>query len=237
MLFVAAALVTVRWVPREPPREPPAEPYLTATLAGLRHLWHDRLLRAVGLAGTAVLFFAMPVVLVLTTHLERQGQAGALGLVVASFAAGGIAGAIGYGAVATRVRRRRVILVGLAGGSVGLVVMATLPPTFALAALAALVGAAFGPVNPVLAVIVQERAPERLRGRVIATLASLSLMAAPLAIAGAGALLEVVSPAAALLVIGAGCLTATAVIAIHPAFRRLERTDLSVLPPTRTAAR
>jgi MFS family permease len=229
-VFVAAAAATAVTLPRSRTARRPAERLGPALAAGLRTVWHDRVLRTVALADTAFAFFLAPLVLVLATHLQGTDRAGALGLVLAAFAVGGVAGALGYGTRPATLRRRTWLTGGLALASAGLLLMATLPPPWALAGLATLVGLAAGPVNPVLAVVVQDRVPDRLLGRVVATLGALGLLAAPAGALGAGLLLQVASPSVALAVTGLGCLATTAGLATAPTLRRIERTDLQEMP-------
>lgn len=224
-VLVAAAAASAVTLPRSSAASRPAGRLGPALAAGLQTVWRDRVLRTVALADTAFAFFLAPLVLVLTTHLQRADRAGALGLVLAAFAVGGVAGALGYGARPAALYRRTWLIGGLALASAGLLAMATLPPPAALAGLAALVGVAAGPVNPVLAVVVQDRVPDRMLGRVVATLGALGLLAAPAGALGAGLLLQVASPAVALALTGLGCLATTAGLAAVPTLRRLERTD------------
>lgn len=224
-LFLAAAAVTAATLP-SPPADRSSGPLLAAARTGLRSVWRDPVLRAVALVGTLFMVFLAPLVLALTAHLQPDGRAGGLGLVLAAFAVGGIAGALVYAVRPAAVTRRTWLVAGLAVASAGLLAMSALPPLWALTGLAALVGLAAGPVNPVLAVVVQDRVPDRLLGRTVATLGALGLLAAPAGTLGAGLLIEATSPAVALAVIGAGCLATTALLDALPAVRRLERTDL-----------
>ena len=231
-LFLLAALTTALTLPRHAPRPRTGESYLAATTAGLRHVWRDPVLRGVGVVGCLVLLFVAPLVLVLTTHFQAVGRPGGLGVTLAAFAVGGVAGAVAYGAAGSRARRRPVLLAGMGLASAGLLGLAALPGSLVLlAVVAGLVGLAYGPAPPVLAVVVQDRAPEALRGRVVSTLTSAGLVAAPAATFGAGLLLDATSPRVALVVVAVGCLGATAVAAALPGLRRLERHELEETAP------
>jgi MFS family permease len=229
-LFVIAAAATWRSLPRDAAPAVPREPYLRAAGSGLRLVGRDRTLRAIAVLGMVAMLFVAPVPLVLAAHLEPQGQAGALGLVAAALALGGAVGALTYERVGTRGSRPAVLAGGLAAGAAGFAAMATLPGTVALAVLAAGTGLAVGPVNPVLAVLLQDRTPGGLRGRVVATTWSLSLIASPLGVLGAGLILEAAGPRAALLVIAAGCLLTSAYALAAPGLRRTPRPDLPDAP-------
>jgi predicted MFS family arabinose efflux permease len=128
------------------PRSAP-EPYLAAVRTGLATVWCDRTLRAVALLDAVAMLFFAPLTLIVTTHLEGRGDPRGLALVTGALGAGALLGALAYGRLADRLRRRTVLLAGLAAAAVGLALMALLPAAPVLAALAFLVGAALGPVG------------------------------------------------------------------------------------------
>lgn len=221
-LFVLAAVATWLALPPDRPRTVASQPYLREAADGLRLVWHDRTLRAIALLGTFGLLAVAPFTLVLTAHFAPRGEAAALGLVSAALATGAVVGALAYGAVAQRLRRRTVLLGSLVSATVGFVAMAALPPAPLLGVLAGLTGVAIGPINPVLAVLMQERTEPGIRGRVVSTTWSLSMLASPLGVLAAGLLLEVSSPAVALLVVGAGVALTTVYTALTPGLRDVE---------------
>jgi MFS family permease len=142
--------------------------------------------------------------------------------VMTMFAVGGIAGAIVYGAVAHKLRRRPVLLWGLVLAGTGIMFFAAFPSSFGMSALAMLVGVAAAPINPITAVLIQERTPEKLRGRVIGSVASLALMAGPIGVSLTGALLEGGGTALAFVLIGAGCVLTAAYAAATRGLRDIE---------------
>lgn len=228
-LFVVAAAVT-RWsLPPDPvptlPREvgQGRESHLRAAATGVRHLWADPTLRAVTVLGMVAMAFVAPLSLVLTAHLAPQGRGGAL----AALAVGAVVGALASGPVVQRVPRRGVVAGSITAASAGFAVMAlavAADPTGTgwLLAAAAATGLAVGPVNPLLVGLTQERTPDHLLGRVVSTTWSLSLLASPLGMLGAGFLLQATSPVVALAVVAAGCLVTAAYAASTRGLRRLE---------------
>ncbi|MBO4210575.1 MFS transporter [Micromonospora echinofusca] len=224
-MFVAAAATTALSVPGQLRPVPQRESYLAATTAGLRRVWRDATLRALAVAGMLVMLFVAPLVLALTSATRTSGPQGQAGLLVAVLSIGLIVGALGYGALARRVRRRPVVITSLTLASAALAALALAPGTAMTTVLVAVVGLGFGPVNPIFAVLAQERTPQHLRGRVIGTLGSLSLLASPVGTLLAGVLLQTSGPAATFAVIALGCLLGTAYIALTPGLRHIERTE------------
>jgi MFS family permease len=208
-LFVTAVLFTVFTVPREISPEPNrGEPFLRSIVVGLKFVWNDRAIRAVSVTAMIAMLFVTPLTLVLTAHLQEAGRATDLALVLSSFAVGGLAGAIGYGVVGHRMPRRAALVGAVALAGLGFGGLAFLPPVWGMALLAGLIGLVAGPINPVCAVIMQERTPEHLRGRVIGTFASLAMAAGPLGMLVFGPVIQYAGAGIAFAVIGIGCVIA-----------------------------
>ena len=70
--------------------------------------------------------------------------------------------------------------------------------------------------------MLQTRAPDGMRGRVVSTQWSLALVATPLGVLGAGLLLEVAGPGPALMTVAAGMLATTLAAAATPALHHLD---------------
>jgi MFS family permease len=232
-LFVLAAAVFLITQQSSPPErgDDAQEPYLAATAAGFRLVWRDPVLRSAAVLIALFGVFLFPTMLVLTAVFEADGRPAALGAVLASFAIGSIVGAAVYAVVGERVARRPVMLLGLLGFAVGIAAMAlVLEDVGALVVAALATGVVAGPVGPVFSVVIQQRTADNFLGRVIATLGTLEMIAAPLSMALVGVLIEFTSPATAMVVLGIGCAGATVYGALTPGLRHIESTDLSATP-------
>ena len=102
-----------------------------------------------------------------------------------------VVGTLLYGLVGHRVHRRTAVLVALGGTALPLIAMA-IAAAAAVDAGAGLhvSGLLFGPVNPVINVVMQERSPERMRGRVLGVFTSSAYAAGPLGLLLAGPLVD-----------------------------------------------
>ena len=94
-----------------------------------------------------------------------------------------------------------------------------------------------GPINPVCAVIIQSRTPERLRGRVIGSYTALALAAGPLGLLAFGPLVDAYGPAVGFLTIGVGCVLAAGVAAASRGLRGLGRPARGTEPPPESMLR
>jgi len=169
--------------------------------------------------------------LVLPVHFTLTGNEGQLGLVLSSLAVGMLVGSGVYAAVGTRLPRRAWFVGGLLGSAVGFLVMGMLPSVWIVFTGAAMVGTFGGMVGTVLGVLMAERIPEVLRGRVTGTQNALITLAPSLGILGAGVLVEFVSLEAAGLAVG---LLWSAAVLVALVVRPLR--DLSSKAPADAAA-
>lgn len=193
--------------------------------AGLRVLLRDRLLGTVTLVSTAGLLALGPLQgLLLPVHLVAQGSPGVFGLVITAMAVGGIAGGVLYATLGTRVRRRTVFVLGQLVTAAGVVGTALLPPTPLLLAAALLAGLGSAPVGAMVAVLVAERVPDEVRGRVMGLQNAAALGAVPVGLLGAGLLVEAVGVRPTGMLVAGVWLAATAAALAAPALRRLEVT-------------
>jgi MFS family permease len=183
----------------------------------------DRLLAAVTLVSVAAVAVIAPLQgIVLPVHLVAQDAPGLLGLVITAIALGGIVGAGFYAAVGARWARRPVFVGALLVATVGVVGVALLPPAPLMLAAAALVGLGSGPLSGMTAVLLGERIPERVRGRVMGLQNAAVLSVAPAGVLGAGLLADAVGVrTTGMLVAGLWLLVALGTL-LTPALRALE---------------
>lgn len=187
---LAMTLVRVPGAGRPPAPENPRSVWHDG-LEGLTFVWRDPTLRALTILFALLVAAWVPIEgVILPVFFQAQGSPGELGLVLMAMSAGGLVGALAFGAVGHRVPRRSALVVGLIGTAIPVVGMAFLPPTWALCILGAATGLLFGPINPIINLALQERVPPRLRGRAIGVLMSLAYAAGPIGFLVVGPLIE-----------------------------------------------
>ncbi|WP_069173006.1 MFS transporter [Streptomyces griseus] len=163
----------------------------------------------------------------LPVHTEGElGGATDLGLLTAVFGAGGLTGALLYGAVGHRFPRRTVFTVCVVlCGAPRFLVAAVTGTTLPLAVTMALSGVAVGMLNPILTTVTYERVPEELRSRVSGALTAGCELAMPVGGLAAGLLVEAVGVRGALAVMGGVYLLATLSPLVFPAWRTMEKDE------------
>lgn len=190
---------------------------------GFGVLRRDRVLTAITLvsAGSAVVLAPLEN-LVLPVYLVGEGSPGGFGLVVSCLAVGGIGGAGLYAAFGSRWSRRTVFVTAQIVSTVGTAGLALLPPVPVMLVAAVLAGIGAGPMSSLLLVLVMERIPEEVRGRVLGLQNAVSMTAIPLGTLGAGLLVEWIGlrQTGALLAVSWGVVALSAVAL--PALRQLD---------------
>ncbi len=150
--------------------------------AGVRFLWRTPVLRTFVLVG-ALQSVLTPVLLVVILPVyirEHYGGAARLGLLLAAYTTGTLAGATLYGLVGHRLPPRGLVLIlsMLAALALGALI---LPVPLGLTALALLLlGLEQGPIGAIANAQVQRRTPPALLGRVITATFAFALLGGPL---------------------------------------------------------
>jgi Na+/melibiose symporter-like transporter len=179
--------------------------FLGATLEGLAFLWRDRVLRSVGVLAALLIGLWLPVEgVILPVYFQERGAPGQLGVVLMALSGGAVLGALAYAAIGARFRRRTAFVGAMIGTSLAVVGMAFLPPLVGLLAFGFASGALYGPINPIINIAMQERAPNALRGRVVGLITSASYAAGPAGYLVAGPLINAVGLEPAFLLFAGG---------------------------------
>ncbi|MFE7465298.1 MFS transporter [Streptomyces sp. NPDC057499] len=160
----------------------------------------------------------------LPVHASAElGGPTAIGLLAALFGAGGLTGALLYGAVGHRFSRRAVFTVCLLlCGAPRYVVAALTGTTLPLAVTMALSGIAGGMLNPILTTVIYTAVPDELRSRVSGVLTAGGELAMPVGGLAAGLLVGSVGADGALLAMGGVYLLATLGPLVFPAWRAMD---------------
>jgi MFS family permease len=229
--FVASAGLAALAIPATLGRPRPrdggaASPGFVAELReGVRFLRRDRPVFAIAVTATLGNFLgaALFAVILPVYARDRFGSAVALGLILAGWGGGAVAGALLYGGIGPLLPRRALLIAGAALNIPPVVLLAVAPslPLAGTVGALALMGLCGGAANPLAFTLLQERVPERLRGRVFGAVFALGGVAAPLAVLLAGYALEGAGLAATLLGEVGGFLALAAWLALNPALRQI----------------
>jgi len=183
-------------------------------LRGFAVLWRDRVLRTltIALVGIAMIYLPSESI-VLTAFFEQQGDPRGFGVVISALSAGATLGAFGYGWMGERLSPARLLRMIMAGTASSIVPMALLPPLPWLTAAAFCLGFFWGPLNPLVTTLVQQRVPADQHGRVYSAQISAFYAGPPLGMVATGYAVERWGVAVTYLALAAALvLTAVAVL-------------------------
>jgi H+ antiporter protein len=192
-------------------------------IEGLRFVWHNRVLRTLAFVDLAATGLYMPMESVLfPKYFTDRDEPAQLGWVLMALSIGGLVGALGYAVMSRYLKRRTVMLIAVLTLGVAMTVIAFLPPLPVILVLCAVVGFVYGPIAPIYNYVMQTRAPQRLRGRVVGVMGSLAYAAGPLGLILAGPLADAAGLHATFLALSLPMLVLGVAVVFLPALRELD---------------
>ena len=144
-------------------------------------LWRDGLLRTITVSILILAAVYLPTEsIILPTYFEKLEDPRGLGLVISALAGGSAISAFGYGWISNRFKRRTQVRMTLIGSAISIIPMSFLPPLPVLIVSAFLLGLSWGPFNPLISTLVQERVPADQHGRVFGVQTAVFYAAPPI---------------------------------------------------------
>ncbi|CAJ1580795.1 MFS transporter [[Mycobacterium] wendilense] len=192
---------------------------------GLRFVWNLRVLRTLALIDLAVVGLYMPMEAVLfPKYFTDRDEPAQLGWVLMALSVGGLVGALGYAVTSRFMSRRATMIAAVLTLGVTMTVIAVLPPLPVILVMAALGGLAYGPIQPIYNYVMQTRAPQHLRGRVVGVMGSLAYAAGPVGLIVAGPLADGAGLQVTFLALSIPMIVIGVVAVFLPSLRELDRT-------------
>ena len=201
------------------------------TRIGMNALWRDKpLLSLVGLY-TLLTAIYMPVEsIVLSRYFRDLNEPRTLGFVLSAMSVGIVIGALQFHRAVRTFSPGNLVIISMTLIGAVVCAMAFLPNAIVFIALGLALGLAFGPVSPMSNYLVQKRMPQHLHGPVFGTQFSLMYLATPAGTLALGLIVQSVSIAPLLFVIGALFIGVTLLVGFTGPLRqlRIEATDHDV---------
>jgi H+ antiporter protein len=191
---------------------------------GLHFIWHTPVLRTLAFVDLAATGLYMPMESVLfPKYFTDRNEPAHLGWVLMALSVGGLVGALGYAVLSKKVKRRTTMLIAVLTLGVAMTIIAFLPPLPLILVLCAIVGFVYGPMAPIYNYVMQTRAPQHLRGRVVGVMGSLAYAAGPLGLVLAGPLADATGLHATFLALSLPMLLLGLIALFLPALHDLDR--------------
>ena len=203
------------------------------TRIGMSALWNDKpLLSLVGLY-TLLTAIYMPVEsIVLSRYFRDLNEPRTLGFVLSAMSVGIVIGALQFHRAVRIFSPGNMVIVSMTLIGAVVCAMAFLPNAIIFIGLGLALGLAFGPVSPMSNYLVQQRMPQHLHGPVFGTQFSLMYLATPAGTLALGLIVQSVSIAPLLFVIGALFIVVTLLVGFTGPLRRLSVDASSQDDPT-----
>jgi MFS family permease len=194
-----------------------------AARAGLDVLRRDRPVWILTLAIAAVVFIYLPTESVLLpVHFQHADEPGGFGAVLSALSIGGMLGSFGYRWLAGRLSRRGIAVGAMAVVAVMYIPIALLPPYAVMLVPGFLMGMAWGPMEPLLNSLVQDRFAAHQHGRVYGVQLSLHYAAAPTGQLAAGLAVQAFGVEPVMLAISVGLVLVACTVAALPTLHGLD---------------
>ena len=192
------------------------------TRIGMSALWNDKpLLSLVGLY-TLLTAIYMPVEsIVLSRYFRDLNEPRTLGFVLSAMSVGIVIGALQFHRAVRIFSPGNMVIVSMTLIGAVVCAMAFLPNAIIFIGLGLALGLAYGPVSPMSNYLVQQRMPQHLHGPVFGTQFSLMYLATPAGTLALGLIVQSVSIAPLLFVIGALFIVVTLLVGFTGPLRRL----------------
>ena len=157
------------------------ERFWTSTLRGLQVLKSDKAMYYLTLS---IVFLAMVYLptesVVLPKYFSDIDDPRGLGFVLSSMAIGGIASMLAYPELVKRFKKRSIVIGALAATSLAMIPMTFFPPIGLFVLAGFLLGLGWGPMNPLMNSMVQQRVAPHIQGRVFGVQTSLFYASGPI---------------------------------------------------------
>jgi H+ antiporter protein len=175
----------------KPDRASQPEGVWSGIVEGLSFVWNTKVLRTLAVVDLVATGLYMPMESVLfPKYFTDRNEPAHLGWVLMALSVGGLVGALGYAVLSKYVKRRTTMLIAVLTLGVAMTIISFLPPLPLILGLCAVVGLVYGPIAPIYNYVMQTRAPQHLRGRVVGVMGSLAYAAGPLGLIVAGPLAD-----------------------------------------------
>lgn len=191
---------------------------------GMRFVWNMRVLRTLGLIDLVVTALYLPMESVLfPKYFSDRREPAELGWALMALGVGGVAGALGYAVLSKHMRRRTAVLTATLTFGAASVGIAFLPPLPVILVLCGLTGLVYGPIQPIYNYMMQTRAPQHLRGRVVGVMTGLTFAAGPLGLLVAGPLADTAGLRVTFLTLAVPIIAIGLIACALPSLRELDR--------------
>ena len=157
------------------------EKFWSSTLRGLQVLKSDKAMYYLTISIVFLTMVYLPTEsIILPKYFSDIDDPRGLGYVLSSMAAGGIATTLAYPKLVKHFKKRSIVIGSLAATSLAMIPMTLFPPIGLFVLAGFLLGLGWGPMNPLMNSVVQQRVAPHIQGRVFGVQTSLFYASGPI---------------------------------------------------------
>ena len=157
------------------------EKFWSSTLRGLQVLKSDKAMYYLTISIVFLVMVYLPTEsIILPKYFSDIDDPRGLGYVLSSMAAGGIATTLAYPKLVKQFKKRSIVIGSLAATSLAMIPMTLFPPIGLFVLAGFLLGLGWGPMNPLMNSVVQQRVAPHIQGRVFGVQTSLFYASGPI---------------------------------------------------------
>ena len=157
------------------------EKFWSSTLRGLQVLKSDKAMYYLTISIVFLVMVYLPTEsIILPKYFSDIDDPRGLGYVLSSMAAGSIATTLAYPKLVKHFKKRSIVIGSLAATSLAMIPMTLFPPIGLFVLAGFLLGLGWGPMNPLMNSIVQQRVAPHIQGRVFGVQTSLFYASGPI---------------------------------------------------------
>jgi predicted MFS family arabinose efflux permease len=196
---------------------------------GISFIWNDPALRALVVFPTLAVLLVGPLTSIVLPVLAREtfGNPVVLGVMVASYGAGGLLGTAGYAVFGARMPRRRLYIAVFVAWPCTYAVITLVPLLPVTLAMLLALGAVAGSLVPLQATIRQERSPARFLPLVVGLSTATIPIAAPIGVLVTGFLIDGLGLQETLLLMTAGAVLIGTAVPLSRGVRLFDEPELN----------
>ena len=157
------------------------EKFWSSTLRGLQVLKSDKAMYYLTISIVFLVMVYLPTEsIILPKYFSEIDDPRGLGFVLSSMAAGSIATTLAYPKLVKHFKKRSIVIGSLAATSLAMIPMTLFPPIGLFVLAGFLLGLGWGPMNPLMNSMVQQRVAPHIQGRVFGVQTSLFYASGPI---------------------------------------------------------
>jgi MFS family permease len=144
-----------------------SQPFYVYAVQGFKALFNTPSVLVLMTAIMALALIYLPTeMVILPAYYNEIGFPEGLGMVISAMAAAAVFGALFFEQIHKHISYTNILRIGIIGVPLSMLPMSQLPPQWAMVAFGIVLGAAWGPLLPLLNTIIQTKIPANMRGRV-----------------------------------------------------------------------